>query len=100
MLLVLGTDATDQGSDAILAGLASGLATQGLGVVVAGTTADGGGGQLGRFRTDPAAATVASVDGIDTSAGRVSTILTLARSLTTPGGAFGASGADGPLPLG
>jgi hypothetical protein len=100
VLLVLGTDARDEGSDAIIAGLAQGLAAQSVGVVLAGTTADGGSGQLGRFRADPAAAGVASLDGIDTVAGRVATMITLQRSLTTQGGAFGASGADGPVPLG
>jgi hypothetical protein len=100
VLLVLGTDADDEGSDAILAGLAGGLAAQASGVVVAGATSDGGSGQLGRFRADPAAAAVASIDGIDTVAGRVATILTLQRSLTTPGGSFGASGSDGAVPLG
>jgi hypothetical protein len=100
VLLVLGTDADDEGSDAILAGLAEGLAAQATGVVVAGTTADGASGQLGRLRADPAAATVASVDGVDTTAGRVATIATLQRALGTPGGSFGASGSDGPLPLG
>lgn len=105
VLVVLGTDASDEGSDAILAGLAAGLAAQATGVVVAGVTADGTAvegapGQLGRFRADPAAAGVASVDGIDTAAGRVATIFTLQRSLTTSGGSFGASGSDGPAPLG
>lgn len=100
VLLVLGTDAGDEGSDAILAGLAEGLAAQATGVVVVGTLQDGDAGQLGRFRADPSAATVASVDGIDTGAGRVTTILALQRSLSTPGGAFGASGADGAVPLG
>ncbi|WP_165355191.1 copper transporter [Nocardioides oleivorans] len=99
VLLVLGTDADDEGSDAILAGLAEGLAAQATGVVVAGTVADGT-GQLGRLRGDPAAAGVASVDGIDTTAGQVATVFTLGRSLTTPGGSFGAAGADGPVPLG
>ena len=100
VLLVMGTDAEDEGSDAILAGLAQGLAVRAGGVVVAGTTADGGEGQLGRLRADPASAAVATLDGVDTAAGRVATVLTLQRSLTTPGGAFGASGADGPVPLG
>lgn len=100
VLLVLGTDAEDEGSDAILAGLAEGLAAQSTGVVVAGTLPDGDAGQLARFRADPVATGVASVDGIDTSAGRVAVILTLQRSLTTPGGSFGAAGADGALPLG
>lgn len=100
VLLVLGTDAADEGSDAVLAGIAEGLAAQSTGVVVAGTLLDGGTGQLGRLRADPAAAAVASVDGIDTVAGRIATILALQRSLGTPGGSFGASGADGALPLG
>jgi hypothetical protein len=100
VLLVLGTDAGDEGSDAILAGLAQGLAVQAGGVVVAGVTSDGGEGQLARLRADPASAAVATLDGIDTAAGRVAAVLTLQRSLTTPGGAFGASGADGPVPLG
>lgn len=100
VLLVLGTDAADDGSDAVLAGIAAGLAGQATGVVVVGTLADGGSGQLGRLRADPAAAVVASVDGIDTIAGRVATIFALQRSLETDGGSFGASGADGVLPLG
>ncbi|MDI4643240.1 copper transporter [Rhodoblastus acidophilus] len=100
VLLVLGDDAGDEGSDAILAGLAGGLAAQATGVVVAGTLADGGSGQLGRFRADPVAASVASLDGVDTSAGRVAAVMLLQRSLTTPGGSFGASGADGAVPLG
>lgn len=100
VLVVLGTDAGDEGADAILAGLTKGLGAQAAGVVVAGTVADGGEGQLGRLRTDPAAAGVATLDGIDTVAGRIATMFTLQRSLTTPGGAFGASGSDGPVPLG
>ncbi|WP_322919265.1 copper transporter [Nocardioides renjunii] len=105
VLLVLGEDAQDEGADAVLAGLVQGLAAQAAGVVVAGVTsdgvsADGEPGQLGRLRADPVAAGVASVDGIDTVAGRVATVIALQRSLTTPGGAFGASGADGAVPLG
>ena len=100
VLLVLGTDAHDEGSDAILAGLAKGLAAQAAGLVVAGTLPDGGTGQLGRFRADPAAAGVGSVDGVETPSGRLATIMTLQRALTTPGGSFGASGSDGAVPLG
>ena len=43
---------------------------------------------------------VTTVDGSETSAGRVAAVLGLVRSWTTQGGAFGASGADGPVPLG
>lgn len=100
VLLVLGDDAADDGADAVLAGLVEGLSAQAVGVVAVGVTADGGDGQLGRLRADPAAARVATVDGIDTAAGRVAAVMTLQRSLTTQGGAFGASGADGPVPLG
>lgn len=100
VLMVLGTDADDEGSDAILAGLVDGLASQAAGVVVAGTLADGGTGQLGRLRTTPAATRVATFDGVDTLAGRAATVMALARSLTTPGGSFGASGSDGAVPLG
>ena len=100
VLVVLGTDADDEGSDAILAGLVEGLAAQATGVVVTGTLADGGDGQLGRLRADPAAAGVATLDGVDTLAGQVATVMALQRSVTTPGGSFGASGADGAVPLG
>ena len=100
VLLVLGDDAADDGADAVLAGLVEGLSAQAVGVVTVGVISDGEDGQLGRLRADPAAARVATVDGIDTSAGRVAAVMTLQRSLTTQGGAFGASGADGPVPLG
>lgn len=99
VLVVLGEDAGDPSTDAIVAGLAAGLAAQAVGVVVAGTSADGD-GQLGRLRSDPVAATVGTVDGVETPAGVASAVLLLARSLTTPGGSFGASGSDGPVPLG
>jgi hypothetical protein len=100
VLLVLGDDQDDDGADAVLAGLVEGLSAQAVGVVAVGVTADGEGGQLGRLRADPAAARIATVDGIDTAAGRVTAVMALQRSLTTQGGAFGASGADGPVPLG
>lgn len=100
VLLVLGTEPAAEGGDAILAGLATGLSRAAAGVVVAGTLADGGEGQVGRLRAEPVSAEVATVDGIDTVAGRVTTVLALGRALETPGGAFGATGADGPAPLG
>ena len=79
MLVVLGTDAGDEGSDAILAGLAQGLAVQAGGVVVAGATSDGGEGQLGRLRARTRSQPPwRRVDGVDTAAGRVRAVLTLA----------------------
>jgi hypothetical protein len=100
VLLVLGNEPAADGGDSITAGIAAGLSRAATGVVVAGTLADGGEGQIGRLRAEPVSAEVATVDGIDTAAGRVSTVLTLSRALSVKGGAFGASGADGPAPLG
>ncbi len=100
VLLVLGAEPAAEGGDAITAGIATGLSRAATGVVVAGTLADGGEGQIGRLRAEPASAEVATVDGIDTAAGWVTTVLALSRALGTKGGAFGASGADGPAPLG
>lgn len=100
VLLVLGGEPAPEGGDAITAGIATGLSRAATGVVVAGTIADGGEGQIGRLRAEPVSAEVATVDGIDTAAGRVSTVLALSRALGAKGGAFGASGADGPAPLG
>ncbi|QIK76429.1 copper transporter [Nocardioides piscis] len=100
VLLVLGDEPDAEGGDAISAGLTAGLARSAAGVVVAGTVADGGDGQLGRLRGEPVSAEVTTVDGIDVAAGRVTAVLALARSLDERGGAFGASGADGPVPLG
>lgn len=100
VLLVLGAEPAAEGGDAITAGIATGLSRAATGVVVAGTLADGGEGQVGQLRAEPVSAEVATVDGIDTAAGRVTVVLTLARALSTKGGAFGASGADGPAPLG
>lgn len=100
VLLVLGGEPAAEGGDSITAGIVAGLSRAAAGVVVAGTLADGGEGQIGRLRAEPVSAEVATVDGIDTAAGRVSTVLALSRALSTRGGAFGASGTDGPAPLG
>ncbi len=100
VLLVLGAEPAPEGGDAILAGLTAGLSRAAVGVVAVGTVADGVDGQIARLRAEPVSAEVATVDGIDTAAGRVASVLALARALSTEGGAFGASGADGPVPLG
>ncbi len=100
VLVVLGDEPAAEGGDAILAGLVTGLDRAAAGVVVVGDTADGGEGQLGRLRAEPVSAEVATVDGVDTTAGRVTSVLALGRALDTPGGSFGVSGADGPVPLG
>ena len=101
MLLVLGGEPAAEGGDAIIAGIAAGLSRAATGVVVAGDLADGG-ERPGRSAAGGAGsrAEVATVDGIDTAAGRVTTVLALVAAADTKGGAFGASGADGPAPLG
>ena len=96
VLVVLG-DHTDP---AILAGIASGLAAKATGVVVAGDTAAGtAAGDLVALRANPAAEAAATVDGADTALGQVTVTLALIRSLTIPGGSFGASGSSGAVPL-
>ena len=96
VLMVLGDDA----DPAIVSGILSGLADQADAVVVAGDTASGAArGQLTALRSEPAAEEVATVDGADTSLGQVTTVLALIRSLSTPGGSYGAAGSDGAVPL-
>jgi hypothetical protein len=90
----------DRTDPAVLGGIATGLAAKAPGVVVAGETATGAAnGDLAVLRADPAAENVATVDGAENPLGQVTTVLALIRSLTTPGGSFGASGSDGAVPL-
>ena len=51
-------------------------------------------------RADGVTRHVTTVDGSETSAGRVAAVLGLVRAWTKPGGAYGASGSDGAVPLG
>ena len=81
----------------VLDGLVAGLAAVARGVVVAGPTGDGA---IAALRTQPPIRPVATVDGTETAAGRAATILTLVHVLSPPGGSYGASGADGSVPLG
>ena len=97
VLVVLGRDGVDP---AILSGLFSGLDAVATGVVVAGVTDSGARGDLRALRSEPVADHVATVDGVDSSVGQVTTVLALARSLKVQGGSFGASGSDGAVPLG
>lgn len=92
MTLVLTGDNVD---DAVLTGLVSGLLTQTHGLVVAGDTHDGDVAAV-RDATLP----VGTFDGDETAGGAVGSVLLLVRQLTAPGGAFGASGSDGSVPLG
>jgi hypothetical protein len=96
VLVVLGDDVDDD----VLAGLLSGLADRAAGVVAVGEADAAGTGDLAVLRTSPLATEVATVDGAEHGLGQVSTVLALIRSLSTKGGAFGASGSDGAVPLG
>lgn len=95
ILVVLGDD-TDP---AILGGIASGLSAKAPVVATGTTAAAAADGDLGGLRSDPAAESVATVDGAETALGQVTTTLALIHALTTPGGSFGASGSDGAVPL-
>ncbi|WP_395657849.1 copper transporter [Nocardioides sp.] len=96
VVLVLGRH-TDP---AILSGVVAGLAEKATGLVVAGTTASAAAaGDLGVLRGDAAADHAATVDGVETPLGQVTAVLAAIRSLTVQGGAFGAAGADGAVPL-
>jgi hypothetical protein len=92
VLLVLG-DEVDQ---PIADGLVSGLASRSRGLVVVAPTQDA---DLLGLRTDGLDSQATLVDGTETTAGRVAAVLALARAWNTRGGSFGASGADGPVPL-
>ncbi|GAB3769715.1 hypothetical protein FB382_001451 [Nocardioides ginsengisegetis] len=96
VLVVLGKDI----DEAILSGILSGLASKATGVVVADDARSGVDGELKGLRQEPVADDVATVDGADSALGQVTAVLALARSLDVQGGAFGASGSDGAVPLG
>lgn len=97
VLVVLGQDADAD----VLSGLLTGLVQTSTGVVVAGSAASGRPGQtLALLRADPVGEKLATVDAVDTPLGQVSTVLALLRQVAGTGGAFGASGAEGAVPLG
>jgi hypothetical protein len=93
VLVVLGSE-MDQ---AIIDGLMSGLAARSRGVVAVGDTKAA---NLLGLREDGVTRHVTVVDGAETTAGQVATVLALIRSWRTQGGSFGASGANGAAPLG
>jgi hypothetical protein len=93
LLVVLGTP-VDQ---AIADGFLTGLAARARGVVAVAPTKDA---TLSGLATDGVTKRVTTVDGSETEAGRVAAVLGLVRAWRTQGGTFGASGADGAVPLG
>lgn len=90
VLLVLGDDLDDN----IAEGLVAGIAARASGVVVAAPRRDSDLTALGQLGI------VTTVDGITGATGRLAAVLALARVEEEPGGSYGASGADGVLPLG
>lgn len=99
VLVVLGDEVTGDGADALLSGLLTGLAEQSRGLVVAARTSDGE-DQVARLREADQLGSATSVDGVESPAGQVAAVVALARAYDTQGGAFGAAGADGTVPLG
>lgn len=95
-----GTEEAAVAGDAILTGLLAGLREDAVGVALVGTTEAGAQGRLGRVRGDDDLAEVTTVDGAETVVGQVTAVLALARALDGTAGDFGASGADGAVPLG
>jgi hypothetical protein len=93
VLVVLGTP-VDQ---AIADGLLEGLAQASKGVVAVAPTRDP---VLAGLHADGVTRDVTTVDGSETSAGRVAAVLGLIREWGRQGGSFGASGSDGAVPLG
>lgn len=106
VLVVLGDDSAASGSTesdlngAILSGLLAGLSAKSNGVVVAGDTESGVDGGLAALRDQPVGDDVATVDGVESPLGQVTAVLALMRTFAGAGGSFGASGADGAVPLG
>lgn len=99
VVVLLGNDSDSETADAVFGQFLTGLSGQVRGVLVAADLSSGANGQLARLRSGTALATVTSVDGVDRSAGQVTAVLALIRSLHGPAGHFGASGADGAVPL-
>ncbi len=96
MLVVLGSHV----DPTILSGMVEGLGDAVRRVVVTASTTSGKNGDLAALRTATLPEKIATVDGDETTIGRVATVLALVRQVTSSGGDFGAPGIDGVVPLG
>jgi hypothetical protein len=84
----------------ILSGLASGIAHNAAGVVVAGDEDSADDGGLAAVRESELTGAISTVDGIESTIGQVTTVLAMEAVIAGSTGSFGASGADGVVPLG
>ena len=84
----------------ILSGLASGIAHNAAGVVVAGDEDSAADGELAALRESDLTGTISTVDGIETTIGQVTAVLAMQALFLGTTGSFGASGSDGVVPLG
>jgi hypothetical protein len=83
----------------ILAGLASGLGHDAVGVVVVADEDSADRGDLAGLRQSDVPGPVSTVDGIETTTGQVTAVLALEAVISGTSGSFGASGSDGVVPL-
>jgi len=101
-LIVAGPDAADgdQGQGDIVTQMAVGFDAQARGVVLAGPSASSeDGGFLQVLRASDAASQVSTIDVTDSAAGRLITVLAVAREIGDNAGSFGTSrSADGAIP--
>lgn len=84
----------------VFRGITIGLGDNPAGIVMMGDTASGASGVLAELRDDDqVTATVSTADGSDTGVGQVTAMLALIKTLDNIVGSYGASGADGAVPL-
>jgi len=99
-LLVAGDPPADapDGQGDVAAGLATGISPAARGTVVAGTADSAGTGVVAAVRASDARAGVSTVDGVESPAGRVVSVLALAEQVAGDSGDYGVTGADGAVP--
>jgi hypothetical protein len=100
VLVVMGSKSGATEDQAVLSGLLSGLAARSAGTVVVADSQAGVDGSMAELRREPVADEVTTVDGVESPLGQTTATLALLRALAGDGGSFGASGADGAVPLG
>lgn len=84
---------------AVLTAFVNGLAAQSAGVVVVGDTESADGGDLAHLRESDVVGPVSTVDGVETTIGQATCVLAMIAVAGGTTGSFGASGADGVVPL-